>query len=99
MMETRDWKLVAPWYRWDRQLAEQKLSPRQTRPVFQKFDQPDFVKGFARDPQHSLKFDDKVDTVLNVKETDVPALLSGPPAGKFARSCMHTANNVSNDCA
>src|SRR5438270_13334150 len=97
MMETRDWKLVAPWYRWDRQLAEQKLRPRQTRPVFQKFDQSDFVKGFARDPQHSLKFDDRVDTVFSVKETDVPALTSGPNKGKFSRFFIDKAKSVAKD--
>lgn len=86
MIDTREWKLVAPWYRWDRQLAELKLSPRQTRPVFQKFDQSDFVKGFTRDPQRSLKFDGTIDVVSRVSLTDAPqAPTPGPFAGKFTR--------------
>jgi hypothetical protein len=93
-MEIRDWKLVAPWYRWGRQLAEQNLSPRQTRPVFQKFDRPDFVKGFAGDPQHSLKFDQSADTVFNVNSVDVPAITSGPLAGKFSHFFIDKAKGV-----
>jgi hypothetical protein len=85
MANTHPWKLVAPWYRWQRQLDEEGLSPRQTRPVFQKFDQADFVKGFVKDPQHSLKFIDDVDTVFNVSLTDVLPLGSGPLKGKFTR--------------
>lgn len=83
MVNTHPWKLVAPWYRWQRQLDEEGLSPRQTRPVFQKFDQADFVKGFVKDPQHSLKFIDDVDRVFNVSLTDAPA--PGPFVGKFTR--------------
>ena len=85
MVNTHPWKLVAPWYRWQRQLEEEELSPRQTHPVFQKFDQADFVKGFVKDPQHSLKFNDDVDRVFNVSLTDVLPLGSGPLIGKFTR--------------
>lgn len=85
MANTHPWKLVAPWYRWQRQLDEEGLSPRQTRPVFQKFDQADFVKGFVKDPQHSLKFIEDVDRVFNVSLTDILPLGSGPLIGKLAR--------------
>ncbi len=55
----RPWKLVAPWYRWPRQMGEGVAAgPRDTRPVLQKFDRPDFVPGFVKDPQHSLRFTD-----------------------------------------
>ena len=91
MTNTHPWKLVAPWYRWQRQLDEEGLSPRQTRPVFQKFDQADFVKGFVRDPQHSLKFSDDVDRVFNVSLTDAPAPPpKSPLAGKFTRLFVPT---------
>ena len=91
MANTHPWKLVAPWYRWQRQLDEEGLSPRQTRPVFQKFDQADFVKGFVRDPQHSLKFSDDVDRVFNVSLTDAPAPPpKSPLAGKFTRLFVPT---------
>jgi hypothetical protein len=85
MVNTHPWKLVAPWYRWQRQLEEEGLSPRQTRPVFQKFDQADFVKGFVKDPQHSLKFIDDVDRVFNVSLTDVVAPQCGAFANKYTR--------------
>jgi len=84
-MNNHPWKLVAPWYRWQRQLDEEGLSPRQTHPVFQKFDQADFVKGFVKDPQHSLKFIDEVDRVFNVSLSDVSAPETGPFADKFLR--------------
>jgi hypothetical protein len=86
MANTHPWKLVAPWYRWPRQLDEEGLSPRQTRPVFQKFDQADFVKGFVKDPQHSLKFYEDVDRVFNVNLTEAPPLPFGSPLkSKYTR--------------
>jgi hypothetical protein len=94
MANTHPWKLVAPWYRWQRQLDEEGLSPRQTRPVFQKFDQADFVKGFVKDPQHSLKFIDDVDRVFNVSLTDAPGLPKKSPLNsKFTR--LFTPNSSS----
>jgi hypothetical protein len=86
MANTHPWKLVAPWYRWQRQLDEEGLSPRQTRPVFQKFDQADFVKGFVKDPQHSLKFIDDVDRVFNVNLIKAPDLpIDSPLKSKYTR--------------
>ena len=85
MAETRPWKLVAPWYRWERQFADEQRKPRQTRPVFQKFHEADFVKGFVKDPQHSLVFEEDVDRVFNVKLTDAPSLNTTPFGGRFTR--------------
>lgn len=79
MPEQRPWKLVAPWYHWERQRQQEGRAPRSTRPVFQKFDQPDFVKGFVREPQHSLKFDETVDRVFNASLSAAP-----PPGSSFA---------------
>jgi hypothetical protein len=94
MANTHPWKLVAPWYRWQRQLDEEGLSPRQTHPVFQKFDQADFVKGFVKDPQHSLKFIDDVDRVFNVSLTDAPSLPKDSPLiSKYTR--LFTPNSAS----
>lgn len=84
MADTRPWKLVAPWYRWTRQLAEEGREPRRTRPVFQKFDEPELVKTFSKDPQRSLKFKDDVDRVFNVQLTPVP-LGSAVFSGRFTR--------------
>jgi len=72
MADKRPWKLVAPWYRWAREQAEAGREPRRSRPVFQKFDDPNFLKSFSKDPQHSLKFKDDVDRVFNVQLTPVP---------------------------
>lgn len=84
MNKMHNWKLIAPWYRWSRQLAEETRQPRQTRPVFQKFDQPDFVRDFSKDPQRSLKFKDDVDTVFKVHLSDATKA-SGMFSGKFTR--------------
>ncbi|MFT3843300.1 MAG: hypothetical protein QM723_40325 [Myxococcaceae bacterium] len=51
-------KLVAPWWYWERQRPLYG-PPRSTRPTIQKFDEPDFVEGFAKSPQRSLKFVDE----------------------------------------
>ena len=48
------WILTGPWYRWPSPYDPN--SGRQARPVFQKFDDANFVNGFLKDPQHSLKF-------------------------------------------
>jgi hypothetical protein len=75
------WRVVAPWYHWRRQFdAKVARSPRETRPVFQKFDRPDFVDGFLKDPQRSLKFTD-VDQVWNVSYQS-PPVASGFQFGK-----------------
>jgi hypothetical protein len=53
------WILTGPWYRWS-----DPCDPavgRAARPVFQKFDGSDFVNGFLKDPQRSLKFLDPED--------------------------------------
>lgn len=56
---TGDWRLVAPWWRWQAQGGD----PRVTRPVFQKYDSSKFVDDFLANPQHSLEIDDKDDRV------------------------------------
>jgi hypothetical protein len=78
MSEKRPWKLVAPWYHWQRQIAAGVAQgPRDTRPVLQKFDRPDFVDGFLKDPQRSLKFKSAVDQVFAVHLVPAPLLPSG----------------------
>jgi hypothetical protein len=56
MADAREWMLVAPWYRWRRQGVPGTLTPRQTRPVFQKYDTADLVNAFLADPQRSFRF-------------------------------------------
>jgi hypothetical protein len=56
---TGDWRLVAPWWRWQAQGGD----PRVTRPAFQKYDSSRFVDDFLANPQHSLVIDAKDDRV------------------------------------
>ncbi|HKP86444.1 MAG TPA: hypothetical protein VJZ26_10120 [Blastocatellia bacterium] len=53
-MSNHQWKLVGPWYRWQRPGVAS--AGRASRPVFQKYDGPGFVAEFMKDPQRSLKF-------------------------------------------
>jgi len=46
------WRLVAPWYRWPRLPGP----PASTPPVLQKYETPQLVEAFARNPQRSLRF-------------------------------------------
>ncbi|WP_224360831.1 hypothetical protein [Hyalangium versicolor] len=78
MTTAHPWKLVAPWYRWQRQITEGVAkNPRETRPAFQKFDRPDFVEGFIKDPQHSLRFKEEVDRIFNVQLVAAPIFNGG----------------------
>lgn len=96
MADLRDWKLVAPWYRWKQQGGDPRdvldaqgnpkllgnSLPSAARPSIQKFDSADFVNAFLKDPQRSLRFND--DDLVVVYE-QIAKLTSGPLAGKFPR--------------
>ena len=84
-MANHEWKLVAPWYHWQRQFDAGGLKPWQSKPVFQKFDQTEFVKSFALDPQRSLKFIDTYDRVFNTSLKPAPTIGGGTLAGKFTQ--------------
>lgn len=79
------WLLVAPWWRWQRQKDDEGLDPRRTRPVFQKYESPDFVNVFLKEPQRSLKFFEEVDRVFKVDLMPAPPPLSALFAGKSSR--------------
>ena len=85
MNGTHEWKLVAPWYHWQRQFAAEGLKPWETRPVFQKFDQNDFVKTFTEDPQRSLKFLPLEDTIFDTSLKTALPVGGGPLAGRFTK--------------
>lgn len=51
------WRLVAPWWSWSP--ADEPLAGRATGPLLQKFAADDFVDGFLKRPQHSLRFGDE----------------------------------------
>ncbi len=77
-MSKHPWKLVGPWYRWQR--PGLPSAGRSSRPAFQKYDGSTFVAEFLKDPQRSLKFI-KEDFVHEVKNLEplTPALYKGQP--------------------
>ncbi|KAF0956732.1 MULTISPECIES: hypothetical protein [Rhodococcus] len=63
-----DWRIVAPWYRWERADGlEPERAASAVRPVFQKYVSTDFVADYLRDPQRSVVFDDDIDVYQTVK--------------------------------
>jgi hypothetical protein len=58
------WKLVAPWWSWEP--ADDPQAGRSTAPLIQMFAADDFVEGFLKRPQHSLRFDEAIDRVGNI---------------------------------
>ena len=73
--------IVAPWWQWTdpaSHLAGQPVSPapldgRLSQPVFQKYDSPDLINQFLKDPQHCLKFVDD-DLVHSLQPSPGPLL-------------------------
>lgn len=67
-----DWRLVAPWYRWDLAAAPDPARAAEAgRPALHKFVTSDFVKDFLDDPQCSVVFDPGVDVLQRV--SSIPA--------------------------
>jgi hypothetical protein len=58
------WQVVGPWYGWSP--ADDPLAGRSAPPQIQMFAADDFVNGFLKRPQHSLRFDPQVDVVNHV---------------------------------
>ncbi len=58
------WLLLAPWWAW--RPADDPQAGRATAPLLQMFSADDFVEGFLKRPQHSLRFDPAVDVVHSV---------------------------------
>lgn len=61
----RDWMIVAPWWQWtdpatvpDTPVTPDPGKGRVSKPVFQKYDSPNLVGDFLKDPQHCLTFVD-----------------------------------------
>lgn len=66
-----DWRLVAPWYRWDVAAAHDPVRAAEAgRPALHKFVTTDFVTDFLADPQRSVVFDPEVDVLQRV--TQIP---------------------------
>ncbi len=71
LVSAHPWKLVAPWYRWDRFAG---VHPRDTPPVLQKYETPRLIAELLANPQRSLRFTDE-DLVYET-------VLGPPPSGR-----------------
>jgi hypothetical protein len=77
----RDWMIVAPWWQWTdpasvppgQPVTPKPLDGRLSRPIFQKYDSPNLVNEFIKDPQRSLKFVDD-DLVHSLQAVSGPSL-------------------------
>src|SRR4051794_31946176 len=83
----REWMIVAPWWQWTDPGSVppgQPVTPdpnrgRVSQPVFQKYDSPNLINDFIKDPQHSLRFVDD-DLVHNLQPAPtIPLGLHGLP--------------------
>lgn len=64
-----DWRIVAPWYRWERRDgSEPERAADAGRPVLHKFASTSFAADYLRDPQRSVVFDEGRDVVQHVEK-------------------------------
>jgi hypothetical protein len=76
----RDWMIVAPWWQWTDPASVPPGTPvvpdpikgRLSQPVIQKYDSPNLVNAFIKNPQRSLKFIDD-DLVHSVQARSGPS--------------------------
>ena len=62
-----DWRLVAPWYRWERlDGLEPERKSGANRPAFHKFASTEFVTDYLSDPQRSVLFDPDLDVAQDL---------------------------------
>jgi len=67
-----DWRIVAPWYRWERADGlEPERAAAAALPAMHKYISTDFVRDFLADPQRSVKFDESVDVHFDTE--DIPS--------------------------
>lgn len=77
-----DWRIVAPWYRWERADGlEPERAADAGRPVLHKFVSTDFVGDYLGDPQRSVAFDAAVDVHQQVEK--IPAAELGAADGRL----------------
>ena len=76
---SRDWRLVAPWYRWERVGETDPDAPaRGRRPALHKYGDTEFVERFLDDPQVSLAFDTTTDRVQKLEPISKSTLPGDP---------------------
>lgn len=77
-----DWRVVAPWYRWERRDGtEPERAAEAGAPVLQKFVSSAFVAEFLADPQRSVVFDAALDVLQRVE--NIPAAELHGPDGRL----------------
>lgn len=77
-----DWRIVAPWYRWERlDGTEPERAADAERPVLHKYVSTEFVADFLRDPQRSVVFDEDLDVHQTVEK--IPAAQLTAPDGRL----------------
>lgn len=67
--DRHDWRIVAPWYRWERTDGlEPERAADAARPVLHKFASTSFVADYLRDPQRCMVFDESIDVHQRVEK-------------------------------
>ena len=91
--------IVAPWWQWTdpetqppgKPVDPRPLDGRLSRPIFQKYDSPDLVNEFLKDPQHCLKFiDDDLVHSLQGRRRGRRSASSASCSGSARASCRTT---------
>lgn len=74
-IETDHWRLVAPWYRWERSDGlEPERAAEAGRPAIHKFVNTEFMTDFLADPQRSVAFDPDKDRVQRFMPSPLPGV-------------------------
>jgi len=83
-----EWRVVAPWWHWPEKAsmpsaaaASVAAGVRQSRPVIQKYDTPDFVNTFLADPQLRLAFNADTDETATVTSASLGSFPTRTPTG------------------
>jgi hypothetical protein len=83
------WILTGPWYRWRQ--PNNPADGRLSHPVLQKYETANLVDEFLKNPQHSLKFLDPEDFVLEVRlRTPLLPLIGGKKQRLSDKVCVRT---------
>ena len=84
-----EWRVVAPWWHWPEKASTPAAAAssvaaevRQSRPVIQKYDSPDFVNTFLADPQLRLAFNADTDETATVTSASLGSFPTRTPTGR-----------------
>ncbi len=83
--EIDHWRIVAPWYRWERlDGLEPERAEEAPRPALHKFQSTDFIEEFLADPQRSVAFDAGRDVVQEIEPVPNLTFVSDGPKRSIA---------------